>query len=105
MQPFPRREYSATEMNKTLEQLGLVPSGSLVLKKNEADVTQAGKEVQETGTLNLSVLNKLEYLKIIPELSLAKLNISREKKSGCKSLKKIYSKIYTKAKIYLPSQV
>ncbi|XP_076472499.1 uncharacterized protein LOC143301929 [Babylonia areolata] len=33
MQPFPRREFSAPEMNKTLQQLGLVPSGSLVLKK------------------------------------------------------------------------
>ena len=49
-QPFPRREFSASEMNKTLEQLGLVPSGSLVLKKEEAGEVLASPQA-EAGIL------------------------------------------------------
>lgn len=45
-QPFPRREFSASEMNKTLEQLGLVPSGSLVLKKEEAGEVLAAPQAE-----------------------------------------------------------
>ncbi|KAK0043256.1 hypothetical protein Bpfe_027350 [Biomphalaria pfeifferi] len=37
IQPFPRKEYSRDEMRHTLKALGLVPSGSLVLKKKDAD--------------------------------------------------------------------
>ena len=37
--PFPRREFTKEEMSNTLKFLGLVPSGSLVLKKK--DVHQA----------------------------------------------------------------
>uniref|UniRef100_A0A0B7A8P8 UBX domain-containing protein n=1 Tax=Arion vulgaris TaxID=1028688 RepID=A0A0B7A8P8_9EUPU len=44
IQPFPRREFTKEEMNKSLQELGLVPSGSLVLKKKTVD--QAGT-VQE----------------------------------------------------------
>ncbi|XP_070211660.1 uncharacterized protein [Littorina saxatilis] len=43
IQPFPRREFTPVEMIKTLEQLGLVPSGSLVLKK-EAKQDEPAKE-------------------------------------------------------------
>ncbi|CAL1546933.1 unnamed protein product [Lymnaea stagnalis] len=39
IQPFPRKEFSREEMRLTLKELGLVPSGSLVLKKK--DVQQA----------------------------------------------------------------
>ncbi|RUS73795.1 hypothetical protein EGW08_018434 [Elysia chlorotica] len=39
IQPFPRREFTKEEMGETLQSLGLVPSGSLVLKKK--DVQQA----------------------------------------------------------------
>ncbi|XP_012944533.1 uncharacterized protein LOC101862702 [Aplysia californica] len=42
IQPFPRREFSKPEMGQSLKELGLVPSGSLVLKKR--DVNQASPE-------------------------------------------------------------
>ncbi len=34
-QPFPRQEFGAEHMQRTLRELGLAPSGSLVLKKSE----------------------------------------------------------------------
>ncbi|KAL8602740.1 hypothetical protein ACOMHN_024302 [Nucella lapillus] len=47
MQPFPRREFNASDMNKTLQQLGFVPSGSLVLKKRDtAAATEPEQEAQ-----------------------------------------------------------
>ncbi|KAK3733752.1 hypothetical protein RRG08_026866 [Elysia crispata] len=46
IQPFPRREFTKEEMSNTLKFLGLVPSGSLVLKKK--DVHQATALATET---------------------------------------------------------
>lgn len=45
LQPFPRQEYSREDMFKTLEDLKLVPTGSLVLKKGESSPPPRG-EVQ-----------------------------------------------------------
>ncbi|KAH9500798.1 hypothetical protein Btru_073032, partial [Bulinus truncatus] len=52
IQPFPRKEFSRDEMRYTLKALGLVPSGSLVLKKK--DVEQAS--AQDPATLQSPVI-------------------------------------------------
>ncbi|KAK7494937.1 hypothetical protein BaRGS_00013816, partial [Batillaria attramentaria] len=44
MQPFPRHEFSRDEMMKTLKELGLTPSGSLVLKKEDVQVQVMSEE-------------------------------------------------------------
>lgn len=45
IQPFPHREYGEDDMCKTVEELGLTPSGSLVLQKKE--IKQAVAETTE----------------------------------------------------------
>lgn len=51
IQPFPRKEFSKEEMRSTLQSLGLVPSGSLVLKKK--DVQQATASPMETEDVQI----------------------------------------------------
>ena len=42
LQPFPRREYTEVDMDKTLQELGLTPSGSLVVQKKEIEQAVSG---------------------------------------------------------------
>ena len=42
MQPFPHRIFTAADMSSTLADLGLSPSGSLVVKKKDRDQAATG---------------------------------------------------------------
>ncbi|GFN75381.1 ubx domain-containing protein 1 [Plakobranchus ocellatus] len=67
IQPFPRREFSREEMSSTLQSLGLVPSGSLVLKKK--DVEQATEisdyELPSMQNTWLSKMSRHYLLKLV----------------------------------------
>ena len=52
LQPFPHREYGEDDMCKTVEELGLTPSGSLVLQKKE--IKQAVAETTGNQELGLT---------------------------------------------------
>ncbi|XP_069110612.1 uncharacterized protein [Argopecten irradians] len=53
IQPFPHREFGETDMDTSLQDLGLTPSGSLVLRKTEKkDTTNKEAESSERDTEN-----------------------------------------------------
>ncbi|XP_059154215.1 uncharacterized protein LOC131939747 [Physella acuta] len=58
IQPFPRREFLREEMNQTLTELGLVPSGSLVLKK---------KDVQQATPQNVSTMQSPTIMRALEQ--------------------------------------
>ncbi|CAG2244273.1 unnamed protein product [Mytilus edulis] len=47
IQPFPHREYGECDMDRTLQELGLTPSDSLVVQKKEIKQATAGTAVSE----------------------------------------------------------
>jgi len=74
-QPFPRMEYTGEQMTCTLQELGLVPNGSLVLKKPDSGVI-GGKQrasspmhythqVVEGLLISLSVRFAFQLIKVI----------------------------------------
>ncbi|XP_041365412.1 uncharacterized protein LOC121380593 [Gigantopelta aegis] len=52
MQPFPRREFTRDDFSSTLQQLGLSPSGSLVLKKPQENQAMESVQMQDEQAEN-----------------------------------------------------
>ncbi|XP_070566402.1 uncharacterized protein [Ptychodera flava] len=50
MQPFPRREFTASEMTQTLKDLGLTPNGSLVVKRIEGPPSKVLRPDKPSGS-------------------------------------------------------
>jgi len=70
IQPFPRVEYSDEQLQRSLRSLGLVPTGSLVVKKTEASANssvQSGAAVQPVAApVVQSAINPLVIAPPIP---------------------------------------